>query len=838
MLPISPLVLTALVSFQAPSTQVAQEVSRELVLRGHVYEPSGAPAEGAVVLSSAGGQAVTDWSGGYELRLPTQVDAKRLRVTAVGAGSAGLAASAEVERLAVGGALQVPGLFLAEGTSCPPRWLPTFGAQPGTDGFVQALAVYDDGDGPALYVGGSFTLAGGVPAGSVARWDGSNWSPLGSGLDGVIAPRVHRMIVADVGDGLSLYVAGTFTTAGGVDVGNIARWDGNWHDVGGGTFSYLDEVFDLEVFDEGSGPALFAAGDFSNAGGLLVNGIARFDGTSWSPVGPGFLVPDVRGLQVFDDGSGEALYAVGRFSSLWSDPPEPMRGIARWDGTSWSDVGGSLNGSAECIEVFDDGGGPELYVGGWFTQAGGVSTHKIGKWDGSQWSGVGSGVGDAVFSMSVADDGNGSALYVGGFFETAGGAPAENVAKWDGSSWSALASGANQAVYALTAFDDGGGSALYVGGYLSNAGGIPASGIGKWQGGQWKPLPGGLDAEVLALAVFDDGDGPALYVAGDFVRTSGGPVDYLARWDGAAWQAVGPAFDREVEALVVYDDGNGSALYAGGRFIEAGGQSLPHIARWDGSSWSGLDLGVNQPVYALAVVEEVGGDVLYAGGALSGASGTPCKRVARWDGVNWTPLAGGCEGPVYALTQYDDGTGPALFVGGDFNYVDGNVLVKRVAKWDGATWSALGTGLNGEVRALTVFEENGSSSLVVGGAFTQAAGSPAKRVARWDGASWSPMGDGFVGHVRSLVVHDDGGGPSLYAGGGFEASGANAMNRLARWNGTRWLPLGGGTSGRVLCLASFGRSLVAGGEFASAYDSRDAFLARWACESRELTQRP
>ncbi len=40
----------------------------------------------------------------------------------------------------------------------------------GTNGFVRALAVFDDGTGPAVYVGGQFTTAGGVPANFIAKW--------------------------------------------------------------------------------------------------------------------------------------------------------------------------------------------------------------------------------------------------------------------------------------------------------------------------------------------------------------------------------------------------------------------------------------------------------------------------------------------------------------------------------------------------------------------------------------------------------------------------------------------------------------------------------------------
>ena len=50
---------------------------------------------------------------------------------------------------------------------------------------VSALAV--DGSGN-LYAGGSFTTAGDIPANYIARWDGSAWSALGSGMNsGVLA---------------------------------------------------------------------------------------------------------------------------------------------------------------------------------------------------------------------------------------------------------------------------------------------------------------------------------------------------------------------------------------------------------------------------------------------------------------------------------------------------------------------------------------------------------------------------------------------------------------------------------------------------------------------------
>ena len=43
--------------------------------------------------------------------------------------------------------------------------------------------------GTNLYAGGYFTTAGGVPANYIAKWDGSAWSALGSGMNGYLSMR-------------------------------------------------------------------------------------------------------------------------------------------------------------------------------------------------------------------------------------------------------------------------------------------------------------------------------------------------------------------------------------------------------------------------------------------------------------------------------------------------------------------------------------------------------------------------------------------------------------------------------------------------------------------------
>ena len=64
-------------------------------------------------------------------------------------------------------------------------------------------------------MGGLFETAGGVSANYIAKWNGSSWSALGSGVDGTV-----YALAVSVSD---LYAGGRFTTAGGKVSAYIAK---------------------------------------------------------------------------------------------------------------------------------------------------------------------------------------------------------------------------------------------------------------------------------------------------------------------------------------------------------------------------------------------------------------------------------------------------------------------------------------------------------------------------------------------------------------------------------------------------------------------------------------
>ena len=99
-----------------------------------------------------------------------------------------------------------------------------------------------------------------------------------------------------------------------------------------------------------------------------------------------------------------------------------------------------------------------------------------------------------------------------------------------------------------------------------------------------------------------------------------------------------------------------------------------------------------------------------------------------------------------------------------------------MAKWDGANWSALGSGItNGAVDGLVAAGTN----LYVLGNFTKDAGVGANGIARWDGTAWSALGSGMNGAYCAVAD-----GTNLYVGGAFATAGGITAQRIAKWDGT------------------------------------------------------
>jgi len=649
------------------------------------------------------------------------------------------AATGNMDVLAVArgpnGTLYVGGQFTSAGTTTATNvvmwdgtsWSALGSGVTGTSnsGQVQALAVDSQGN---VYAGGWFTTAGGASANYIAKWDGNAWSPLGSGLNSSV-----NALAVDGND--DLYAGGTFSSAGGTYASYIAKWNGtSWSALGSGVNS---SVRSLAV--DGAGH-LYVGGDFSTAGGLTASKVAKWTGSTWTNLGSGgnaSVNGNVYSLAIDSNGN---VYAGGAFTSAAGTPANR---VAKWNGTSWSALGGGADGVVQSLTLDSSG---NLYVGGAFTAAGGSAASRVAKWNGSSWTALGAGV--SVTPNVVALDAQG-ALFVG----ASDGTSNANLLAWDGATWSYVVSGFDGAVRKIV-FDSIG--RIYAAGNFTKIGNVAANRIAMWDGTSWNPLGSGMTSSSGSISVATlafDGAGN-LYAAGTFTHAGGTAANNIAVWNGTSWSPVGSGTNGFISTIVF--DRNGD-LYAGGSFSTAGGISASRVAKWNGSSWSALGSGTggSWTNYVFALAPTPNGD-LFVGGYFTSAGGVTANNIAKWNGSAWSALGSGCSGYVRGLAVAQNGD---LYATGSF-ITAGGITVNRVARWDGASWNPLGTGVSSTALggALAI---GSNGDLYAAGTFTSAGGNPANRIAVWNGTAWSSLGSGIPHPVFSVALHPSG---AIYAG--------------------------------------------------------------------------
>jgi len=228
---------------------------------------------------------------------------------------------------------------------------------------------------------------GSLSSSAVAKWTGSTWGSGGS------FNTSHGGIFADGND---LYV--------GSDFGVVSKKTGSDPFVTLPAFDNTND--DLSAITKFNGE-IIVAGKFVSSNGVTLNNIARWDGTSWQPLGSGIQGGVVRGLAVYDD----ELYACGTFSTAGGNNAGK---IAKWDGSNWTDVGGSAasptgffsgNGHYQ-MKVHDN----KLFLAGDFDVIGTDSIENVAVWDGNTWTDLRLEIGsDFPQCIEVFED----RLYVG-----------------------------------------------------------------------------------------------------------------------------------------------------------------------------------------------------------------------------------------------------------------------------------------------------------------------------------------------------------------------------------------------------------------------------------------
>jgi len=536
---------------------------------------------------------------------------------------------------------------------------------------------------------------------ALAAWNGSTWRWLTTPIQG----RVLSMQA--VGD--SFYIAGPFNQAGGVRVAGIALWNGStWFPVGEvGTqdpYAY-SEITSLATFRG----KLYAAGTFDSIGGQHIEGIAAWDGSTWSSLG-GRELYGVSSMAVSNDTLNVSTYG----------------GIERWEGSTWSSLsafhgfarqlladGRSLIGLGGSARAYDENGAPRGF--------------GMVRWDGTSWRdyepwnvhmrGLASFVGGPALIRAMVpfqDD-----LVVAGhidYFATgAAWATATPVMRWDGSSWATLPFPSGDAQSLAERSDT-----LYAAGDFSSGGIGISSAAARLTGGQWTSMDtlGTSGVQILSYSGrlilgtahfwFDD-------------RASG-----VYEWNGSAWAPIGliGAQDQGVASMVVH---KGELIVAGG-FTSIGGILAQGAAAWNGQGWRPLSFSFGDfSVPNITGLTSYNGR-LFASGAFSDSPYGNPSPLAEWNGTLWTAVTG-----VAGYGRHVNTAGGRLFLSGE-------LLLRSTGEkpnallWDGRTWRSLGSGTHGAVYASAEYR----GSLYVGGSFSRAGDKSAFSLARWNGLASSP----------------------------------------------------------------------------------------------------
>lgn len=454
-----------------------------------------------------------------------------------------------------------------------------------------ALAVYQ-GD---LVVGGGFTHMQGAPAQNIARWNGTGWSGLGSGVSGP----VHALAAYTFQSLPALYVGGIFSSAGGTAAANLAAWNGSsWSAVA--SVNGAVNALGVRLTASASTSHLFVGGQFTAVGAVSALNVARYNAATdtWIALGAG--IP----------GSCEALF---------------VRGVGL---SSYEVVGGANQVWRLSSGVWNTLGATQgvyslSYYGGQYV----VGASGIRTWNGTDWAPLlGAGIDDAVNAVLATD----TDIVLGGIFATISGTTMNGVARGNSNAWLPLGggvTGGSGEVRALARLPNGD---IVAGGSFTAATGGVANHVAVWNGSAWSPLGGGINGDVRALLVLPNGD---LLAGGSFTLAGSTGASSLARWNGTVWAQVGGGVLGQVEALAVMANGD---IAVGGLFQQAGSTSgLNNVARFDGTTWHPFGLGVDADVEALAPTAN---GQLYAGGRFDTASGLPATRVARWTGNAWASL--------------------------------------------------------------------------------------------------------------------------------------------------------------------------------------------------------
>jgi len=607
------------------------------------------------------------------------------------------------------------------------------------------------------------------------RWDGERWHP-----PVLVDGRVSRLRATREG----LVVVGDFSAIGRSFVAHAAVLGDD------GRFGPLDPALPdgpvHDVVDTGTGLCL--AGAFRRIGAMPSPGTACLTQAGWDPRA-GLPDDDGEALVLAANPDGDLLVG-GDFRLIQGGAPGAGAGLARFDGSTWHPVGDGLTG----FDPADDGivralvalPAGELILAGDFDGVAGRSDRSLAGlaryrpetgfaplWPGpadrvevepGRVRGLSPGLG-----APAADPGDPTGPASQRILATAYGAfrhtdsPARTaLATWSGDRWALppAADDGQRGVFGVVQDLVAPGSCppVLVGSFLragdvATAHAATVDAEGAWAtldgpgpplrraaqgrdgslvvsvlprgaedavfrragpGADWRPLGGGVRGTAWALAVGDDG---TTWVGGRLVTAGGLPAPNLVGWhpdDGWTLPDGGP--DGAVFDLTFDADGR---LLVAGDFQEVGGEPTGALVRYDPTTgaWASVGPPAAPPIRAVALQ----GDAIVIGRgdpAAETEDAVPGPLLEALRRGSYRVLAGDrlpAEGGAGIHDLASDGT--HLFVGGSF---PGGLFIL-----EGRASSVPAAGVDGVVHAILPTPDG----ILLGGAFSLAGETPSHGIA-------------------------------------------------------------------------------------------------------------
>lgn len=332
-------------------------------------------------------------------------------------------------------------------------------------------AAYYDSTTNSLFVGGQYVRIEGTDTiYGIGQYKDGQWIQMGAGVDWMNGQPFCSSCIPNPVNSIirfqdTIYITGSFLYSNNTYLNGIAKWDGSsWKPIGRGlrdSFGSPALGYKFKIYNN----ELYLSGAFDSINGVVAHSLAKYDGVQWSAINnlPIIYPNNPNFIYDFEFFNGE-LYVGGIMDNNTS-----IKDIMKWDGSAWVNPGIGMYGLGYIrgITVFQN----ELYVIGSYS----YYDHPlcpgncIVKYNGTSWSSVGTGM---VFSPNSiawinAYKIQNNVMYLGGSFDDCNGSRIYSIAKYDGTQFCSLDTTTyfNIGVDAIEFMND----TLYVGGYLNSS---------------------------------------------------------------------------------------------------------------------------------------------------------------------------------------------------------------------------------------------------------------------------------------------------------------------------------------------------------------------------------